>query len=277
MKLPRNSNIVVCGIARDVEGDLSFEVRRLLRSLKEFKSIAFVVVESFSQDKTRDVLVQLQKDIASFKFESISHSSNLTCTRSERLAEARNASLQIQKSAFPDADYVYMTDLDGVNRDLSLRAVMSCWNYPEWDVMTSNQPLGYYDILALRHDYWCQDNWGEAFEELIKYFPKETAAYIALKSKSISISRENPLIPVKSAFGGGAIYTFESINNKSYNGLDKQGKEVCEHVPLNLSIHDSGGKLYINPALVNVRSLGRSHSLKKRLKRRLSHFRGQVG
>ena len=270
MKPPQKSDIVVCGIVRDVEDTVSKEISRLKSALREFQNIAFVIVESLSTDKTTSILSKIRNQVDSFEFESISHYRDLELTRSQRLAEARNAAMQIQTSKFSNADYVYVVDLDGVNRDLSLDGVMSCWNYGDWDVMTSNQPRGYYDILALRHDYWCHYNWGAAFEELIKYFPKDTAAEIALKSKSVKISKSNPLIPVKSAFGGGAIYTAAAFSGRKYSGLDRDGQEVCEHVPLNLEIHDAGGSIFINPKLVNVRHLGRSHSIRKRIKNKLN-------
>jgi hypothetical protein len=58
-------------------------------------------------------------------------------------------------------------------------------------------------------------------------------------------------IHVESAFGGFGIYKMESIKNLKYSGVNDTGLPICEHVPLNLDIGRAGGKLFINPRLLN--------------------------
>jgi hypothetical protein len=102
--------------------------------------------------------------------------------------------------------------------------------------------------------------------------PDEVARDLAVFSKSIKLPRGGRLVPVESAFGGGAIYTSAAMKNSRYSGFTSSGAEVCEHVPLNLAIHNNGGNIYINPDFVNVEHLGRSHSPKKRIVRRAQKY-----
>jgi hypothetical protein len=274
MRPPQQSTIAVCGIARNVGIDLEGEIARIRRALIDFRRVYFVVVESLSADRTVAKLRRLAENNPNFYYESVQHSEEASIKRSMRLAEARNRALEIQRSELPQSNYIYVVDLDGVNRDLDCESIRSCFRYSNWDVMTSNQPKGYYDILALRHHYWNSFDWGEVYQELRSYMPDEVARDLAVFSKSIKLPRGGKLVPVESAFGGGAIYTSAAIENFRYSGLTSSGAEVCEHVPLNLAIHNNGGNIYINPDFVNVEHLGRSHSLKKRIVRRAQKHGG---
>jgi len=269
---PSESTIVVCGVARDVALDLEDEIKRISMALKDFKQVFFVVVESLSKDGTIAKLKKLSRSNPNFVYDSIQHSEKALFYRAERMAEARNRALEIQRLRFPDAKYIFAVDLDGVNRDLTDRSVLSCFKHKTWDVMTCNQPKGYYDILALRHDYWNPHDWGQVYEELREYMPDQTARYLAVMSRSIKLPVGGALVPVKSAFGGGAIYKTSVLENLKYSGFDDLGQEVCEHVSLNLEITGKGGRIYINPDFVNVKHLGRSHSLKKKVLRNLGRL-----
>ena len=66
----------------------------------------------------------------------------------------------------------------------------------------------------------------------------------------VTIKKDAAWIQVQSAFGGLGIYKRNSIASGNYLGKTEQGIEVCEHVPLNTDIHESGGRLFINPELV---------------------------
>ena len=67
----------------------------------------------------------------------------------------------------------------------------------------------------------------------------------------INFSKSKDWIKVDSAFGGFALYTINSIKKGKYIGRNNLNKEICEHVSLNKSITESGGKIYINPLLIN--------------------------
>lgn len=271
MKPPSQSRVVVCGIVRDSENIILSELQNILSALSAFKEVNLIVVESESTDSTLTRLKYIARRERRLIVEHIEHSGTNSHFRSVRVAEARNRALQIMNTEFNKVDYIYVIDLDGINRDLTADGVMSCFKYDNWTMMSSNQPRGYYDILALRHEFWCSYDYGTAFSELKGYFSEELARYISLDSKSLKIPISNPIIPVQSAFGGGAIYVAEALKGKLYLGVDSFGKQICEHLSVNLAINQELGNIYINPALVNVNHLGRSQSIMKRVSKKISN------
>lgn len=269
MKPPSQSRIVVCGIVRDSEDVIVHELQTILSALNIFKEVFVIVVESESTDSTLVRLNSIARNEKRLIVEHIEHSGTNSHFRSVRVAEARNRTLQILNSEFSKIDYIYVIDLDGINRDLTADGVMSCFKYGNWTMMSSNQPKGYYDILALRQEFWCNYDYGTAFLELKKYFSEDLARYISLDSKSLKIPISNPIIPVQSAFGGGAIYVADALKDKLYLGVDSFGRQICEHLNVNLAINQELGNMFINPALVNIRHLGRSQSKMKRVSKKV--------
>ena len=70
-------------------------------------------------------------------------------------------------------------------------------------------------------------------------------------SKNIHIPGDSDLIEVKSCFGGLGIYKTKFIKNCKYYGGEDTDNEVCEHVAFNECIYANGGKLFINPKMIN--------------------------
>jgi hypothetical protein len=66
----------------------------------------------------------------------------------------------------------------------------------------------------------------------------------------IRIKRNSPWIQVDSGFGGFAIYKSQLFLKYDYNTNGVLTKE-SEHVALHSKIVGSGGKIFINPALIN--------------------------
>ena len=161
-----------------------------------------------------------------------------------------------------------MADLDGMNKALSKKALVSCFNKNDWDVVLSNQKFGYYDIFALRHKEWQPNDCFTALEELKQKIPLKNSnktnligkiklnwAYDrarnkAIYSKMIRIRRNSPWIQVNSGFGGFAIYKSQLFLQHDYSANSALTKE-SEHVALHNKIVSSGGKIFINPALIN--------------------------
>lgn len=270
MRKPESSQITVLGVARNIEFKIAHEIRRIDKSLKNFKRVNYIIVESFSNDKTLDKLKILKSRYINFDFESITDfGDTLNSFRSYRLAAARNTALQIAKSKYASADYIFVCDLDGVNRDLTEASVLSNWKYSHWTMMSANQPGGYYDILALIQPYWNSIPYGQQMSELSKYMSDKNVKQLGLFSKSICIDKTDPIIPVQSSFGGGAIYKSENYFEQNYVGLDINMQQVCEHLSVNLNLSNCGNELFINPAFINVRYLGRSRTFRERLLRKL--------
>ena len=76
--------------------------------------------------------------------------------------------------------------------------------------------------------------------------------FSSIYSRMIRIHTDAEWIEVESAFGGLAIYRKTSLKNVSYAGLSPSGEEFCEHVSLHQKIRENGGRIFINPKLVNA-------------------------
>jgi hypothetical protein len=164
--------------------------------------------------------------------------------------------------------YIAVADLDGMNKALSRKALASCFIRKDWDVVLSNQKFGYYDIFALRHEEWQPNDCFTELEELKRKIPSKNltntsliskiklnlaydrARNKAIYSKMIRINKRSPWIRVNSGFGGFAIYKSLLFLQHDYSAESLLTKE-SEHVALHNKIVNSGGKIFINPALIN--------------------------
>jgi FkbM family methyltransferase len=86
----------------------------------------------------------------------------------------------------------------------------------------------------------------------------------AVYSRMLVIPKEHDLIEVESAFAGFAIYDALIFKYCTYNGLNSDNSEVCEHVYFNKSILNSGKKIYINPKLINANYTEHTNHLKNK-------------
>ena len=81
--------------------------------------------------------------------------------------------------------------------------------------------------------------------------PLGLAKILYVYRRQFSIPADARPIRVRSAFGGLGVYKMSKILDCRYDGLDSDGRELCEHVPFNQKICDHGGELYIYPKLLN--------------------------
>jgi hypothetical protein len=265
MKQPLESKVAIIGAARDV-GDSFLKLFSVINSsFKIFKEMQFFISENNSIDSTKETLVKLSKENKNFNIILLEDDINLVKYKTERIARARNMALDaVIKSEF-NPDYIAVLDLDHINLGLTSDSLLSCWNHKNWNAMFANQPEGYYDIYALRHDLWSPRDWLTDYFELEKYLGKKLAMDLSLNSKRIKIKKNADLIPVNSAFGGLGIYTFDEVIKTRYVGLSKTGDPICEHLSVNLAIKKNGGNLYINPGLTNVRGYRGINKFKGRI------------
>jgi hypothetical protein len=210
------------------------------------------------------MLAQLASEHEGFSYASLGALRQRLPLRTARLAHCRNHCLEVlrQRGGAAAYDYVVVADLDGVNSRLSQASVRSCWQRHDWDVCAANQDGPYYDIWALRHDPWCP---GDCWEQMrfLRDHGLGTAAAIqaAVNARMIRIPLDAPWIAVDSAFGGLAIYRSTVLQEGVYVGLDSGGQEVCEHVSLHAQIRARGGRLFINPALINAARVEHAQAL----------------
>lgn len=246
--------VAVLGVVRNGEQSLHGAVQRIAAALPSAWSVRWVVVESDSDDATVALLQQLGSTVPGFWHRSLGRLRDGLPGRTARIAHCRNVALEALQALAPEytPDYVVVADLDGVNDGLTQQALLSCWQREDWDACGANQDGPYYDLWALRHPHWCPgDCWAEAAFLAEHGVEPERARLAAVYARMLHISREHNWIEVDSAFGGLAVYRSSALLGLHYEGVTADGTEVCEHVALHRQLRARGGRIYINPALIN--------------------------
>ena len=256
--------ISIVGIARDVEHSLTKSVEIIERAFTDARGARFFVVESNSKDDTARVLKQLRDSRDNFDYISLQGLEDGMTKRTERLALCRNTYLDyLLTLKLGSNSLVAVVDLDGVNNQLTTDAIKSCFTRSDWDVVSANQKGRYYDIWALREDSWCPNDYLEFSRFLQDLGHSRLMAYRrSLRSKQIKIPQSAGWLPVRSAFGGLALYRPWTISVARYAGSTTDGKVVSEHVPFHEALDRAGARMFINPTLINAHSTEHTGSVR---------------
>jgi len=245
----------VIGLVRNGAGTVAASVARLAAALPEGRRTHWMVIESDSDDGTVAVLERLARERPGFAYRSLGRLAARHPLRTDRIAQCRNAGLEwleALRAGGAPVTQLLMADLDGVNDGLTRAALATCWERSGWDACTANQAGRYYDLWALRHPVWCPgDCWQEADFLTEHGVPRDRAKMAAVYLRMIEIAPAHDWIEVDSAFGGLAVYRAEAIAGLRYAGLALDGRELCEHVPLHRELRARGGRIFINPRLLN--------------------------
>jgi hypothetical protein len=234
------SSVVLVGTARSIESHLpkTFETIKMICDCFEKSNV--IIYENDSNDKTLEQLQNWAQDKANVE---IITEQNVPGLRTHRLAHGRN--IIMSKALQLNTEYIVVMDLDDVNNELTKDAFMTSFNYPnvDWAVMTANQSGKYYDLWALRtYDDWLPfDCWA---------CTKTDTVDNCVSSRLKHIRPDEPLINVKSAFGGLGIYKTKYLDGCKYDG-GKDDFELLEHASFNEGIIKNGGTIYINPKMIN--------------------------
>jgi hypothetical protein len=271
MKTSRTKNapdeILVVGLARNISRRMERTIDVLRQATSTCSKVHFLVIESDSDDDTPKRLKQLSNEVRNFRFRSLGQLRHNTEMRTERIAICRNTYLDELRDhpAYRNVSHLVAADLDGVCKDLTRQAFLSCWDQPEpWDVCAANQGDFYYDIWALRHPSWCPTDCWHDFEKWVPIVGRHRAREMFIFSRMIHIPTSRPMVEVDSAFGGLAVYQRDAILSARYSGVaaDGSGMPVCEHVSLCQQMRAAGHRIFINPALINARQTRHASSKK---------------
>jgi hypothetical protein len=224
-----------------------------------FRVVRWLVVESDSSDDTVAVLERLSGTVPGFAYRTLGRLAERLPERTDRLAHCRNVYRehleQLNASGDPASNtgFLVVADLDGVNDELTAQGMRSCWARDDWSVCAANQKGLYYDIWALRHAQWCPGDCWEQSRFLERYTGSAgNARKVSVYGRMIHIPEDSEWLEVESAFGGLAIYRTQALGAARYVGLTAQGRPVCEHVALHAAMRAQGGRIFINPRLINA-------------------------
>ena len=246
------NQILIVGILRNCSSTLEKDIATLSSAFADFE-VSFFFVESDSQDSTVLLLERLKFELNSFSFVSLGNVESVIPNRIERISHCRNVYLEELRTRThtTETEFTVIVDMDGINQGLSKIGVESSFNLANWSVCCANQRGPYYDIYALRATDWNVHNLSDSYRMyLVKYKFHAFAFYFSVIHKMLKFRGSIP-IEVDSAFGGLAIYRTSSIINLSYSPRNMEGEIECEHVSLHRSIRNEGGRIIINPKLIN--------------------------
>ncbi|NCU31467.1 MAG: hypothetical protein EOM23_00710 [Candidatus Moranbacteria bacterium] len=250
-----NASFLIVGLVHNCEKILKKSIIQIEKAFFSANKINFLIIESDSSDKSAETLIQISKNNDNFKYILLGNMRYQYSKRTARMAYCRNQYLKLidESPEYSNIDYVVVADMDGVNSKINEKSVKKCWDRVDWDVCTANQSGPYYDIWALRHHLWSpNDCWEQARFLNIMGLSQFKSVLYSVYSRMVRISPCSEWIEVESAFGGLAIYRKEALLSVRYVGLRADGEEVCEHVSLHEQIRSKGGRIFINPGMINA-------------------------
>lgn len=201
--------VVICGVCKNVEGAIRNTIENIELLGSNFEDYKVIIYENNSSDNTPKILRKWSDNNPHVLFisENLSRAS-LPLSRTEKIARARNIVLNEARS-YLGFDYLIMADLD-FHTPWPIREILSTiQSRINWDCVSSNGVIShnvYWDYYALRYK---------------KYpFGPELLGdklYYKLCEERIKFTG-NKWVPCYSAFGGLAIYKFQSIIPFFYSG-----------------------------------------------------------
>ena len=277
----RTKQFLIVGLAKNCSKSIKADIAKVQSALQAFKHLRWLVIESDSRDRTVKKLGELEQEIENFRFISLGALRTEFPLRTARIAHCRNRYLDELNGnpIYAHIDYVIVADLDGVNDQLTERGLLSCWARDDWDVCTANQRGPYYDVWALRHKTWSPNDCWSQYRFLMELgLSVNESLFAAIHSRMIKIDENLDWIEVDSSFGGLAIYRRKALEGSQYVGLDDEGEMVCEHVQLHATLRAHGGRIFINPELINTGYTAHTKKLllRSRIRRQIKALWGVV-
>ena len=221
---------------------------KIFSKLKELEAkletnIRYVFYENDSRDQSVKITQTFLKDRCGYLITQSGIHRKFPA-RTTRLAYARHQ-LHLASMEHP-TEFVIMLDMDDVNVNLNVSSVIkTLQNTMAWDVATANQKRHYYDKWALRTNKKKNNCWKN--EKCSNFFLRAWLPNNLSHGNIIPIHQ--PPIPVRSAFGGFAIYKWKYWKD----GLFENPKGDCEHVLFfdNMRSHWPNVRVVIMPNLIN--------------------------
>lgn len=249
---PEQTRITIVGTIRNGEHTIAKDVSRLAAATERFATRQFFISESDSDDDTVNQLRRLERERTDFTYTSSGRLADTMPLRTQRIAVGRNQCVAFVKQQLGDPhDVVLVADLDGINDRLTEAALLSSWKIPvHWDVCTANRAGAYYDIYALRCPGWVEEDCVFATDQLAEQLDRPLASWLVTRSKMIVLPPTHPPIRVDSAFGGLGLYRRAVFEHLIYEGMARDGSEICEHLSAHSQVREAGGTIYINPAMI---------------------------
>ena len=249
-----DKKIIIAGIVRNNAQYLSSIFKNIEMISSLFKEVKCIFVESDSNDNSLNLLNEFKNKNKNVDVISMGNLRTKMPYRTQRTAFCRNIYLDEVEKLKDEYELLLVMDMDDINSyPIQKESILSNFKYDNWDMITANNPDGYYDIWALRHPTWMPYDCWKAVGDRPSFMSNEEAINIHVKSRIIKIDINHPLIEVQSAFSGMAFIKIESIKGARHIGLIQNNgviQEIVEWVYFCKSIKEGKAKIYINPRFV---------------------------
>ena len=261
-KIAKQSTIIFCGLARNIESVISKNISKLEVTGNYFKDYRIVIFENDSSDKTREIISEKGKEnpkIILLSCENIPGATKnckinseilyeigtFSKKRMKKMAFYRNQYLNYIKTNFHHFDYSLVIDMDfeGLyNND----GIFNSLSFKDWDMISANgrfQLPGTLGRVTMMYDALAYISLEGEFSEKVNIYD----AFIKFLSMNEKInSCQTKLLPVTSAFNGLTLYKMNSFIKGKYDSFFS-----CEHIDFNKSLIDKKcNKFYINPNFI---------------------------
>jgi hypothetical protein len=265
-ELMKNSFVSICSIVRDCQTNLKKNIPRVERLRGLFKNSEVIIFENESKDNTLKILKNWEREsnnvyVLSDNFEDPTIQShwirkkgpNFSISSIGKMAFYRNKYMNFLNSHVNQRDFVIVTDLDISNFCID-GIIHSFGTSIDWDCISANGVSLSSSLIRQYHDSYALIEYGKLNDKQTKQSIKVNRARFSFLKPGM------PLVLVDSAYGGLAIYKWESIKDAYYscpinNDLGVQCK--CEHVGLHMRMKEKGHtKIFVNPnMMVKYRSI----------------------
>jgi hypothetical protein len=238
-----DASVVICGLCRDVAPILPATISRVEELASRFGKCAVLVYENDSTDGTEALLRGWADSNADVQVVSESlHQPKIDYgtseARTQRMAYYRNRCRQCVLDSFGDFEFVIVIDMDLMG-GWSYDGIANTFGHDDWDFVGANgmsfrtrddpQTFEFFDTFAFRADRPIAR--GQTLDARVRTAPR--------------FVRGEPLVPVRSCFGGLGVYRMNGYKSATYDGID------CEHVTFHASMRERGfSRLFLNPSQI---------------------------
>lgn len=258
-QLIKDKRVVICGMVRNVERNVSKIIKKVERLGKKFQDYAVLVVENDSKDRTRELLLEWVNknpkvtilgcginakscsiDIA--KDETTEHS--VTRSRIEKMAFLRNIYLDEIKNFYYDWDLAIIWDLDIVGT-VYFEGILNTLSYMKnIPVMCAYGSRCFGDKCIYYDTYAHKDISPSPLEDTVG---KDNS----VRLNNVHLIGDFP-IEVKSCFSGFTIYKIPFLLHENIF-YDTNQEIECEHTLLHQKIKDTfDAHIYMNPSMLHL-------------------------
>lgn len=186
----------------------------VLKNIDKINPSTVLVFYDTSKDKSLEILQEYASKRPNVRI--IINAKRTSIQKTENIAHARNALLNVIKTEYPITPYFIMMDSNNYSciGDIDMDVLNNVLLRDDWDAISFDREAGYYDFWALSYypfiySFFHFDNYQKVISAVQVDFNK--------KLKDYKDNRNDELITVTSAFNGFAIYRTPKFVNCSYS------------------------------------------------------------